>query len=527
MPHPRARSSSGPADINLPYAGWRDALRWPELAGSTPNRRAVHRALRLGIAAGTVAAGSCLVLGIVVLILTLTIDTTGVARTASNRPIATSQSGNSGGGHGKPWPPVSAIGSRAWIAGPTIASFHGTGSARHGNIRIGNPGTWGLSWTFSCLPGRSANFLHIATTTATGDDVEIEASGPTGRGITWNARDVGYHSLDINSDCSWSVRVVLPRTASRSAEAPLTRPEPQPLASTPSSEKIDSPWMSAQFVIQRSRCVTNVGRWEGLVRHYRTRRSVLGERPPRLLRSGGSHAGPPGQAAARDDPWRSPLRRRLRLIGAVGTAAGGMCLVLAMVALVATMTGTGVPRRASSSVSGHPSSHPGQPSHRPESQAGHLLVGRTLAVYRGAGARKRSSFQLTRRGAWGISWGFTCPASHHGTFLMTEGGPGEKQDDQVDARGPAGHGVFWDTSDPGGHTLVVSSDCPWTVRVVLPRLIARHQAAGLHPRNGMGEDQRRKARAARPEAAGDPGKPDSRKTRGHPKKPGRPRVRNA
>jgi hypothetical protein len=195
--HPRARrTASGPADTAQPHPRRRDSFRWPARAASAPSTPVIHRALRLVIAAGTAAAGICLVLALTVLVVQL--GATGVARTASNRPVATSQSGDTS----------ASLGGR-WVAGPAIASFHGTGPARHHHFAVSSPGIWGLSWSFSCSTRRPGHFQLTVKGTTTGDDVEVEVASPAGRGITWNTGAAGAHSLDVSSDCSWTARVVL------------------------------------------------------------------------------------------------------------------------------------------------------------------------------------------------------------------------------------------------------------------------------------------------------------------------------
>ena len=212
MLRPRGRGSvSGPAHISLPNPGRQDSFRWPELTASAPNRPAVHRVLRLVIAVGTAATGVCLVIALTVLVVQL--GATGVGRTAPRRPIAASQSGNSTvSRRGRPRPGPAGPATR-WIAGPAIASFRGTGPARHDHFAVSSPGTWGLSWSFSCPAPRSGFFRLTAKGTTTGDDVELDVAGPTGRGITWNTRDAGAHSLEVSSHCTWTARVVLPTTA--------------------------------------------------------------------------------------------------------------------------------------------------------------------------------------------------------------------------------------------------------------------------------------------------------------------------
>ena len=188
-------------------------MPWPALAASAPSRLVIHRALRLVIAAGTAAAGVCLVLALTVLVVQL--GTTGVGRMASTRPIVASQSGDIKGSLGGPAPTASASTGRHWIAGPAIASFHGTGPARHDHFAVSSKGAWGLSWSFSCSARRAGHLQLIATGASSTPDVELDVAGPSGRGVTWSSGDAGAHSLDVSSDCSWTASVVLAKTPGR------------------------------------------------------------------------------------------------------------------------------------------------------------------------------------------------------------------------------------------------------------------------------------------------------------------------
>lgn len=213
-----------------------------------------------------------------------------------------------------------------------------------------------------------------------------------------------------------------------------------------------------------------------LARHsHRTRA------PSRHVGSASNNVTQPGPVPAWGGPSRSALGRALRLIATAGTAAGGMCLVLAMVAWVAAR---GAPHAAPSPAASDASGQAGP--------AARLMIGRTMATYRGAIPVSHRHFRVASPGDWGISWAFTCPASQHSRFVITVGGEDSGdagdhlRDDpdgraRVDITGSAGHGIYWRTSDPGPHSLLIVSRCPWTVRVVLPRLPAARQDVSSHP----------------------------------------------
>jgi hypothetical protein len=183
---------------------------------SAPSRPVIHRVLRLVIAAGTAATGICLVLALTVLVVQL--GAAGIPHTASSRQIVAAQSRDTRASQRGPAPTASASTGGRWIAGPAIASFQGTGPARHEHFAISSMGVWGLSWSYSCS-ARPGHFQLTAKGTTIGYDVDLDVAGPSGRGITWSSRDAGAHSLDVSSDCSWTARVVLPRKPGRSSAA--------------------------------------------------------------------------------------------------------------------------------------------------------------------------------------------------------------------------------------------------------------------------------------------------------------------
>jgi len=200
--HPRAQRSTA-------SAARPDLFRWLKLTGDPPGLPGVHRALRLVIAAGTAAAGVCLVLGMTALVVKM--GSEGVSGSADSGPISARQASNLTAGHGPARPSDPPNTAPHWIAGPVVASFRGARLARRAEFHIAGRGAWGLSWSFRCVAGRSGSLLVTGSAKLTGYDLEIDASGPAGRGITWYTTDPGNHSLDIISDCSWAVRVVLPR----------------------------------------------------------------------------------------------------------------------------------------------------------------------------------------------------------------------------------------------------------------------------------------------------------------------------
>jgi hypothetical protein len=221
------------------------------------------------------------------------------------------------------------------------------------------------------------------------------------------------------------------------------------------------------------------------MRRPRARHSHVSRSPSRIARRGANDEDGHKSLPAWAGPSRSSLGRALRLMAAAGTAAGGMCLVLAMVALVASMGahGSGAPARPSGRVTGHPG------------QRDRSLNGRTLTTYWGTGAVNRRYFQVSQPGEWGISWNFRCPAGRLGTFVLAAGGNDPGQPDLVDAAGWAGHAIYWKADDLSDDSFVITATCPWTVRVVVPGPRAAHQ--GARSRHGRTSGQGHRHQAAR------------------------------
>lgn len=228
------------------------------------------RVLRLIMAAGAAATGLCLILALTALATSFgktNIGDTGNYRTGGigsgkghqqsdlNRPAGTghrsghhrqhpagrgtgspavgrSRSGSPRPGRGKhtptptpgrthkpssaPTPSPTASPSGGPQPGATVASYQGSASATEGHFHIGQPGNWGVSWAFQCPAGLSEDFSVTETAGRSGKPLpgglQIDTSGPSGSGVSWQSDDVGSHFLMVSSGCSWTIDVVLPKS---------------------------------------------------------------------------------------------------------------------------------------------------------------------------------------------------------------------------------------------------------------------------------------------------------------------------
>jgi len=219
---PRMRSARAALAVTLGLDGdWTPGPYAPEQDGlmpEEPRRPPVHRVLRLIMTAGAVAAGLCLIVGMV-----LMVAAAGGTGHAGSGTGSGSRSGGSQltppphtGAHGQAGVPDSnghhpsmSPGSRYRVS-RTLRVFKGQGTGEPGPFRIGKPGIWGLAWSYNCPPTRPGNFVLGETRTWIGFDVTQEAQGTWGQGLYWVTGDAGKHSLVVVSQCHWQLRVVLP-----------------------------------------------------------------------------------------------------------------------------------------------------------------------------------------------------------------------------------------------------------------------------------------------------------------------------
>ena len=226
-------------------------------------------------------------------------------------------------------------------------------------------------------------------------------------------------------------------------------------------------------------------------------------RPPRAAQ----HAAPHYPST----PLRQHAGRALRLFAAAGTGAMGLCVVIGAIALVAATTTTspqrathlasdlqrgpgrhraaggsgappGVGPRPAGARQGRPArARQGRPAgvrqgrpagaSRPRpagaSQAWPAAARRDRNVFRGRGSRRTRPFGIGGNGTWTLVWSYSCRAPwHRGSFAVSEDGARTSAGVSVHETGVAGHGATWAFSDAGTHTLVVSSGCAWTLRVL-------------------------------------------------------------
>jgi hypothetical protein len=233
------------------------------------------------------------------------------------------------------------------------------------------------------------------------------------------------------------------------------------------------------------------------MRHSPTRRSLLsatgkGIRLADHQTDRPRHGGPLALSARSQQPHRV-----LRLAMVIGLAGAGFCLVLAMTGVVVALgakaprgpgshSGSGrharvdskpetkAPRTSASHRRFHfPSSVPPIPAPvitpAKNGQAHADVVGLVIARYHGNESERRDNFAIGKPGDWGISWKYSCPRGQGSTFAIRAANGAAANSVELSASGRQGHGLSWSMSDPGTHSLIVTTSCDWVVKIVLPK----------------------------------------------------------
>jgi hypothetical protein len=146
----------------------------------------------------------------------------------------------------------------------------------------------------------------------------------------------------------------------------------------------------------------------------------------------------------------------------------GLCIVVSAVALVAAATDP--PRSAHLA----PESQQGPASQRAAGGSGARRAGPRPAgashghdVFAGRDSGSTRPFSIGGNGTWTLKWSYSCQAlGRRGSFVVIEDHAHASGGVSVHETGPAGHGATWAYGDNGTHTLVISSGCAWTLRVL-------------------------------------------------------------
>jgi hypothetical protein len=153
-------------------------------------RARAHRALRLFVAAGTWAAGLCLVVGSVALVA----ETAGPANQTHVATAAGVHHLRAG---------VLARGPAA----PATHTFRGTGNRTTGQFTVTPRARWELRWSYACPAVKPAGHLLIREGGAGATGLSVSATGRAGSGSTSAYARAAAHYLVVIANCAWTIQV--------------------------------------------------------------------------------------------------------------------------------------------------------------------------------------------------------------------------------------------------------------------------------------------------------------------------------
>jgi hypothetical protein len=96
-------------------------------------------------------------------------------------------------------------------AGPkTVLTAHGSGIKKTAKFTTGDD--WTIHWTYNCSGffGGKGNFVVTVYTDGGLDDIAVNELGKKGSDASPEYDDAGTHYLEVNSECSWTLKVTTP-----------------------------------------------------------------------------------------------------------------------------------------------------------------------------------------------------------------------------------------------------------------------------------------------------------------------------
>jgi hypothetical protein len=203
------------------FDGWPRPLRAPQHAAArfgsaSPVWLRAHLVLRLFGTAGLWAAGLCLVIGSIVLVVSQ-------ARPGKLAPVSVTTT--TGAGPGKQaaagahprrtvtTPARPAPATRHMPAGTerVLAAFAGHGDKTTAAFRTAAAGSWQIRWSYACAAAMRAGLFVVEDAGPGAIGASITQSGVAGHGTTSLGAGSRAHHLIVISTCSWTMKVTQQR----------------------------------------------------------------------------------------------------------------------------------------------------------------------------------------------------------------------------------------------------------------------------------------------------------------------------
>src|SRR6185437_7329120 len=168
-----------------------------------------------------------------------------------------------------------------------------------------------------------------------------------------------------------------------------------------------------------------------------------------LQRRGPQHAAPFGSSASA----RFHTQRAVRLMITAGAWGAGLCLVVGLVSLEAGRSG----QVANLASAAHDRDGPAPSATTSTMHAQH--------IFNGSGDQQLGPFWIGPHSRWKLGWSYHCAAAGTaGHLSIREKGHSVS----VTASGQSGHGQTWTNGGAGQRSLIIRSNCEWTVGVAGP-----------------------------------------------------------
>lgn len=179
---------------------------------ASPLRNHAHRALRVFVAAGSCAAGLCLLIGSIVLVAAAADNDRGQpARAAADQTRLATGPGRAGQLAAGRAAKAAARDRRRPGAYRVVTAFSGRGNQTTRPFRLRPHLRWELRWTYNCPAAAVGQLIVEAAGGTEAAGASIYQTGIGGTGSTWLNTGGPKHSLVVISTCSWTMKAVQAR----------------------------------------------------------------------------------------------------------------------------------------------------------------------------------------------------------------------------------------------------------------------------------------------------------------------------
>jgi hypothetical protein len=208
MPPSRQQTYAEPPPFNPTPAATGYPAQPPQPPQSPPRQQRARSPRRRTLVTAAITAGA-LILGIII----GSAGSSGKSSAASPAPTATvtvTATATATAAHSKASPakaPAPASKAPASTTTSVVATFSGSGIKNTPTFTVS--ATWKLDYTYDCADaGGSGNFIVDEDGGNDMTGASVNELGASGSSSTWVYNDAGTHYLEVDSECSWTMKIV-------------------------------------------------------------------------------------------------------------------------------------------------------------------------------------------------------------------------------------------------------------------------------------------------------------------------------